>query len=393
VETVRDLGEVDPWQESLQRSLARRGRLPRSSPELARLRPARDLSDEEFMQDYASYWRMRREAAARRPLMPLVGVGGVSTIALLAAALPNLLGGRGASPHAERLAYVDHSGRSPVAVAAAPRARRAHTSRLVLGSPMRRRTTMTATTQSARKPAHLAPVRVKTHAAPARPAPAKPAPVHHTTRPAHPTAKPASHPRPVLTASVASSPKPKPVATAADSQTATHSTAAKPHPTAAAAPTTSSEGYVNPFAHASVTPERIDQGVDYGGTGPLGAIGAGTITYVGTTGTGWPGAFIEFRLSNGPDAGRYVFYAESIVPASGLHVGQRVSAGQVIATMTGDSGGIEVGWGAGIGTETYAMKTGEWKPGMDESNAPTASGKSFSALIASLGGPAGKIEG
>ncbi len=151
-----------------------------------------------------------------------------------------------------------------------------------------------------------------------------------------------------------------------------------------------STGYADPLAHASVTPERIDQGVDYGGSGPLAAIGAGRVTYVGTSNTGWPGAFIEFRLSNGPDAGRYVYYAEGIVPAQGLHVGQRISAGQVIATMTS---GIEVGWGAGIGTESYAMKAGQWRSGMDAGNVATASGKSFSALIASLGGPPGKVEG
>jgi hypothetical protein len=363
VETVRDLGEVDPWQESLQRSLARRE-------------------------------RARREATARRPLQPLVGVGGVSAIALLAATLPNLLAGRSAAAHAERLAYVDHGQGAPSPIAVAERVRRPDRSRLVLGSHTKHRTTMTATSGRSRTPS--APVPVRTHVTPvtpAKPVPVKPAPVHHAAPHVHRAVKPASPPKPVLTASVARSPKPKPVATAADRHTANHLPSPKPHPTAAAAPTTASEGYVNPLAHASVTPERIDQGVDYGGTGPLGALGAGTITYVATSGTGWPGAFIEFRLSNGPDAGRYVFYAESIVPASGLHVGQRISAGQVIATMTGDSGGIEIGWGAGIGTETYAMKTGQWKSGMDESNVPTAAGKSFSALIASLGGPPGKIEG
>ncbi len=75
--------------------------------------------------------------------------------------------------------------------------------------------------------------------------------------------------------------------------------------------------YANPLAGAHVTPERIDQGVDYSGSGPLGAIGDGKITYVGTSGTGWPGAFIEFQLTDGPDAGRYVYYAEGISPAAG----------------------------------------------------------------------------
>ena len=109
--------------------------------------------------------------------------------------------------------------------------------------------------------------------------------------------------------------KPHPVAT-------TPPPAAKPAPAPAVAP----GQYVNPLAGASVTPERIDQGVDYAGSGPLGAIGDGKITYVGTSGTGWPGAFVEYQLTDGPDAGRYVYYAEGISPAAGLHVGQTVHA-------------------------------------------------------------------
>ena len=177
--------------------------------------------------------------------------------------------------------------------------------------------------------------------------------------------------------------KPHPVA-------ATPPPAAKPAPAPAAAP----GQYVNPLAGASVTPERIDQGVDYAGSGPLGAIGDGTITYVGTSGTGWPGAFVEYRLTDGPDAGRYVYYAEGISPAAGLHVGQSVHAGQPIAhIIAGDSNGIEIGWGAGVGTESYAMQQGQWQGGDDANSVPSAAGKDFSALIAELGGPPGKIEG
>jgi hypothetical protein len=149
-------------------------------------------------------------------------------------------------------------------------------------------------------------------------------------------------------------------------------------------------GYVNPLAHARVTPERIDQGVDYSGSGTLTALGAGRVTYVGTSATGWPGAFIEYRLTGGAYAGRYVFYAEHVTPAAGLHVGKALHAGQPVATI---SGGIEVGWGAGIGTETYARANGQWRTGADSSNYASPAGRSFSALIASLGGPPGKVEG
>ena len=174
---------------------------------------------------------------------------------------------------------------------------------------------------------------------------------------------------------------------------------AHPHPVAAAppsrpapapTPTVAPGQYANPLAGAHLTPERIDQGVDYSGSGPLGAIGDGKITYAGTSGTGWPGAFIEFQLTDGPDAGRYVYYAESISPVAGLHVGQTVRAGQPLAQI---NGGIEIGWGAGVGTESYAMQQGQWHGGDDAASVPSPAGKDFSALIAELGGPPGKIEG
>jgi hypothetical protein len=153
-------------------------------------------------------------------------------------------------------------------------------------------------------------------------------------------------------------------------------------------------GYVNPLAHADVVSERIDQGVDYAGSGTLTAIGPAKITYVSKSQTGWPGAFIEYRLTLGPDAGRYVYYAEGLAPARGLHVGKRVRAGQPVATIiSGSSAGIEIGWGAGEGTTTYAQKIGNWTHRADRENLASRTGESFSALIAALGGPPGRIEG
>ena len=46
-------------------------------------------------------------------------------------------------------------------------------------------------------------------------------------------------------------------------------------------------GYVNPFAHAQVNASRIDQGVDYGGSGPIDALGPGRVVMVSSTDTGW----------------------------------------------------------------------------------------------------------
>jgi len=155
-----------------------------------------------------------------------------------------------------------------------------------------------------------------------------------------------------------------------------------------------SDRYVNPLADATVTPERIDQGVDYAGSGVLAAIGDGTVTYVAGSAAGWPGAFIEYQLVGGRYRGRQVYYAEGVSPASGLRVGETVRAGQAIATIIRDyPTGIEIGWGAGVATNTYAAQRHEWNDTDDADSIPSAAGKSFSALIASLGGPPGKVEG
>jgi hypothetical protein len=155
-----------------------------------------------------------------------------------------------------------------------------------------------------------------------------------------------------------------------------------------------SAGYVNPLEAAIVEPERIDQGVDYAGIGKLVAIGAGRITDIASDNSGWPGAFIEYQLLNGADAGCYVYYAEGVTPADGLRVGDTISAGEPLATIIPVyPTGIEIGWGAGIRTKAYAKVAGQWDPADDEDNIASAAGKSFSALIAALGGPPGKDEG
>lgn len=145
--------------------------------------------------------------------------------------------------------------------------------------------------------------------------------------------------------------------------------------------------YLNPLAHAKVTPERIDQGVDYSGTGNITAVGWARITHVGSKNTGWPGAFLEYRLVHGYRAGRYVYYAEGVRRAKGIHAGLLVRPGRVVAHLIpGWSSGIEIGWGANIGTETLAAEHHQY-------SYPTRCGKNFSNFIRSLGGPPGKPEG
>lgn len=145
-------------------------------------------------------------------------------------------------------------------------------------------------------------------------------------------------------------------------------------------------GFVNPIG-LNLTPERIDMGVDYGGAGPLFALGSGTITNLYNS--GWPGGtYIGLHLDQTPPGGApYWYYAEDIAPYK-IGVGSRVTAGQDIAEATGGGSGIEVGFAAppGIGN-TMAQATGETGGGA------TGWGVAASNLIRSLGGRGGVLSG
>jgi murein DD-endopeptidase MepM/ murein hydrolase activator NlpD len=148
--------------------------------------------------------------------------------------------------------------------------------------------------------------------------------------------------------------------------------------------------FKNPIG-PGLTPERVDMGVDFGGSGPLYALGHGTITQVYTSGSGWPGGgWIGLKL----DDGREMYYAEDITPA--VHAGQVVNAGQQIGRATGGSSGIEIGWASGQGTNTEAAALGQNKLGLshgDPGAYPTAMGVDMANLIHSVGGPLGIIKG
>ena len=88
--------------------------------------------------------------------------------------------------------------------------------------------------------------------------------------------------------------------------------------------------YANPLrAIGGLNPERIDQGVDFSGFGPIYAIGDGVV--LSTVNGGWPGGtFIAYRLTDGPANGLTVYFAEDIQPA--VSVGQTVNANTVLGT-------------------------------------------------------------
>lgn len=155
----------------------------------------------------------------------------------------------------------------------------------------------------------------------------------------------------------------------------------------AASPPVAVAAYQNPLrAVAGLIPERIDMGVDFGGAGPVYAIGDAVITSAMADSPGWPGGgWITYRLTGGPDAGKMVYLAEDVTPA--VSAGEHVTAGTVIARMYDGGAGIETGWATPDGSTalSQAPEAGGISGG---GPFPTAVGASFDGLLTRLGVPA-----
>ncbi len=175
-------------------------------------------------------------------------------------------------------------------------------------------------------------------------------------------------------------------AMAAQQAVAAATQAANLPPPAFSTPPPSPGSYVNPLrAISALSPERIDQGVDYSGYGPIYAIGDGVV--LNTTNAGWPGGtFITYRLTNGPASGLVVYAAEDIYPS--VAVGQSVTPSTVLGTMYEGPDGIETGWADSSGQGyTMAHDYGQF----NGSNS-TAFGYNFSQLLVYLGAPGGVLQ-
>ena len=145
--------------------------------------------------------------------------------------------------------------------------------------------------------------------------------------------------------------------------------------------------YKNPVrAISGLIPERIDQGVDFGGAGPIYALGDAVITGA-TTGAGWPGGgWITYTLTAGPAKGLTVFVAEDVTPT--VSAGQHVTSDTVIANMFNGGDGIETGWATADGSTAESQMS---EAGGISGNGPfpTAIGMNFEELLQALGVPAG----
>ncbi len=129
--------------------------------------------------------------------------------------------------------------------------------------------------------------------------------------------------------------------------------------------------YVSPFV--SATQGRIDQGVDFTGAGPILAIGDARILATGAP--GWPeGGGVLYKLLDGPEAGKTIFVFEGVQAA--VRAGQRVSAGQQIASFVDENGvplshgeydeGEETVWGKRMASFLSGLGSGALFPGFGE---------------------------
>lgn len=145
--------------------------------------------------------------------------------------------------------------------------------------------------------------------------------------------------------------------------------------------------YLNPLRKVSgLQAQRIDMGADFGGTGPVYAIGDAVITNAIGNSPGWPGGgWITYQLTDGPAKGLVVYLAEDVTPT--VQVGQQVTPHTVIANMYNGGAGIETGWAM---PDSSSAESQLPAAGGISGNGPfpTAVGINFEHMMEALGVPA-----
>jgi hypothetical protein len=201
--------------------------------------------------------------------------------------------------------------------------------------------------------------------------------------------------------SPAKSPSAKSPAKVSAAKTSAPKTSAKASPSktsaattrhAATARKTTAAVYLNPLRQVSgLMVERIDMGADFGGSGPVYAIGDGVITNATGDSPGWPGGgWITYQLTDGPAKGLVVYLAEDVTPK--VQVGQDVTPNTVIANMYNGGAGIETGWAMSDGSSAESQLPAAG--GISGAGPfPTAVGKNFAELLNALGVPLSPFNG
>jgi hypothetical protein len=150
---------------------------------------------------------------------------------------------------------------------------------------------------------------------------------------------------------------------------------------------TPNQRYCNPYRDlTNLVQERIDQGVDYGGAGPIYAMGPGTIdVFNNRNDSGWPGGtFVSYKVSAGPAAGREIYLAENIDLNPSLQSGSFVYNGTSLGTLVDASPDSESGWG--VAGESVTAEYGCYTEGC-----MTPLGVNFNTLLVCLGTPSGTM--
>ena len=131
---------------------------------------------------------------------------------------------------------------------------------------------------------------------------------------------------------------------------------------------------------------RIDQGVDFSGSGPVYALGDAVVLQASGANYGWPGGgWITYQLTDGPEAGLVVYLAEDVTPS--VVAGQHVTPSTVVGEMFQGGDGIETGWATSDGANAESQQVAAGGIG-GAGPFPTTVGTSFDRVLVSLGAPA-----
>jgi hypothetical protein len=136
--------------------------------------------------------------------------------------------------------------------------------------------------------------------------------------------------------------------------------------------------------------KRIDEGVDYSGSGPLKAMGSATITVIARgTSVFWAneyGNVVVERMNDGPLKGLSIYNAENCTPSKTLYVGEQVSSATTLCHLHNQFPFMEIGFARRNRSGIPAA----WSVYHNyPDGSKTAYGVDFSHLLGDLGAPEG----